>query len=124
MSAFAPPKSATPANDPFASLASSQFSSKPATPKPAAPAPVASHDDDEWSFSSALPSETPALPKEHSASVKEGQLKVDMKAARSPQGPNAIALSFAFSNTTSNQPISDLHFELAVTKVRRLQHTH
>ncbi|KAF3013081.1 hypothetical protein G7054_g6336 [Neopestalotiopsis clavispora] len=121
MSAFAPPKSATPANDPFASLASSQFSSKPATPKPAAPAPVASHDDDEWSFSSALPSETPALPKEHSASVKEGQLKVDMKAARSPQGPNAIALSFAFSNTTSNQPISDLHFELAVTKGYELQ---
>ncbi|KAI4596903.1 hypothetical protein KJ359_004813 [Pestalotiopsis sp. 9143b] len=122
MSAFAPPKASTPANDPFAALASSQFSSKPATPKPAAPVPAPSNDDDdEWSFSSALPNEASALPKEHSAAVKEGQLKIDMKAARSPQGPGAIALSFAFSNTTPSQSISDIHFELAVTKGFELQ---
>ncbi|KAK6063855.1 vhs domain-containing protein [Seiridium cupressi] len=120
MSAFAPPKPSAPASDPFASLASPQFGSKPATPKPAAPAPIASNEDDEWSFSSALPTEAPTLPKEHSATVKEGQLRVDMKAARSPQAPNAIALSFAFSNATP-QPISELHFELAVTKGYELQ---
>ncbi|KAH6638562.1 VHS domain-containing protein [Truncatella angustata] len=120
MSAFAPPKASAPANDPFASLTSPQFGSKPATPKPAAPAPAVSNDEDEWSFSSALPSDTPALPKEHSAVVKEGQLRIDMKAARSPQAPAAIALSFAFSNATP-QPISELHFELAVTKGFELQ---
>lgn len=81
-----------------------------------APAPAASNDDDEWSFSSALPTETPALPKDHSATVKEGQVQIDMKAARSPQAPNAVALSFAFSNNSA-QPIGDLHFQLAVTKV-------
>jgi ADP-ribosylation factor-binding protein GGA len=116
MSAFAPPKATTPSNDPFAALASPQFASKPTTPKPAVPVQAASNDDDEWSFSSALPSETPSLPKEHSAAVKEGELRIDMKAARSTHAPNAIALSFAFSNTTS-QPIDQLHFELAVTKV-------
>ncbi|KAK6064604.1 vhs domain-containing protein [Seiridium cupressi] len=120
MSPFAPPKPSAPASDPFASLASPQFGSKPATPKPAAPAPIASNEDDEWSFSSALPTEAPTLPKEHSATVKGGQLRVDMKAARSPQAPNAIALSFAFSNATP-QPISELHFELAVTKGYELQ---
>lgn len=118
MSGFAPPKASTIANDPFAGLASPQFGSKPSTPKPATPAPVpaATNDDDEWSFSSALPTETPSLPIEHSAVVKEGQLRIDMKAIRPPQAAHAVALSFAFSNTTT-QPISELHFELAVTKV-------
>lgn len=43
-------------------------------------------------------------------------MQIDMKAARSPQAPNAVALSFAFSNN-STEPIGDLHFQLAVTKV-------
>ncbi|KAI1863563.1 hypothetical protein JX265_008780 [Neoarthrinium moseri] len=119
MSAFGPPK-ATQASDPFAALASPQFGSKPATPKPSAPVPASTNDDDEWSFSSALPAEAPSLPKEHSATVQEGQLRIDMKAARSPQTPNAIALSFAFSNATP-QPVSELHFQLAVTKGYELQ---
>jgi ADP-ribosylation factor-binding protein GGA len=119
MSGFTPPKAATPASDPFAALASPQFGSKPATPKPSAPAPAAANDDDEWSFSSALPLEAPSLPKDHSAIVKDGQLRIDLKAVRSPQGPNAVALSFAFSNNTP-QPISELHFEVAVTKVRHI----
>ncbi|KAI0121693.1 VHS domain-containing protein [Xylariales sp. AK1849] len=120
VSAFAPPKPATQSHDPFAALASSQFSSKPATPKPAVPAPTVTNEDDEWSFSSALPPEAPSLPKEHSAIVKDGQLRIDLKAARSPQAPSALALSFAFSNETP-QPIGELHFQLAVTKGYELQ---
>lgn len=120
MPAFTPPKTATPANDPFAALASPQFGSKPASPQPP-PAPPAAADDDEWSFSSALPPDAPSLPKEHSAQVKDGQLRIDMKAARSPQAPNAISLSFAFSNTTPT-PINELHFQLAVTKVSPAPH--
>ncbi|GAW17180.1 hypothetical protein ANO14919_066330 [Xylariales sp. No.14919] len=104
-----PPK----ASDPFAALGSSQFSSKPVTPQP----PAAATDDDEWSFSSALPPEAPApsLPREHQAVVSNSLLRINMKAARPGQLPNALGLLFSFSNT-SPQPISDLHFQLAVTK--------
>ncbi|RYP59701.1 hypothetical protein DL769_008429 [Monosporascus sp. CRB-8-3] len=112
--------------DPFAALASSQLSSKPSTPKPAATAaappapPAGTNDDDEWSFSSALPPEAPSLPMEHKATVKDHPLQIDLQARRSPQNQNAIALLFAFSNNTP-QPISDLHFQLAVTKGYTLQ---
>ncbi|KAI0010691.1 VHS-domain-containing protein [Xylariaceae sp. FL0662B] len=113
-----PPQKSTPANDPFAALASPQFPSKPATPKPAAP--VATTDDDEWSFSSALPPEAPSLPKEHTATIKDGPLQINLKATRSPQSTNALSLLFAFSNNTV-VPVGDLHFQLAVTKGYELQ---
>ncbi|CAK7230359.1 ARF-binding protein [Sporothrix bragantina] len=118
-SAFAPPKSASA--DPFAALASPKFhspaSSSPAPAAPAAaPTPAAAADDDEWSFSSALPPE-PAVskPKEHRAVVSNGPVKIDMYATRSPASPAGIQFAFAFSNATS-QPIADLHFQTAVTK--------
>lgn len=121
-SAFAQPppqKSSTPSNDVFAALSAAQFSaSKPSTPKPVAPAPAAaSNDDDEWSFSSALPAEpaAPKAPKEHTIIVKDGPLRIDMKAVRPPQAQQAIGLAFAFSNTTP-APVDDIHFQLAVTK--------
>ncbi|KAK6952658.1 hypothetical protein Daesc_004948 [Daldinia eschscholtzii] len=118
-----PPQKAAVASDPFAALASPQFSSKPTTPKPTAPAaPVApaagTADDDEWSFSSALPPE-PTLPRELQIDVKDGPLQIHLKAARS-QTPSALALIFIFSNTTA-APISNLHFQLAVTKGFELQ---
>ncbi|KAI0190661.1 VHS domain-containing protein [Xylaria flabelliformis] len=109
-SAFSQPQKAS---DPFAALSSSQFSSKPATPQPPA-APSASNDDDEWSFSSALPPEASA-PRDHQAVVSNGLLRINMKAVRAPQAPNALSLLFSFSNT-SPQQIGDLHFQLAVTK--------
>ena len=111
-SAFAPPKSASA--DPFAALASPRFHS----PAPA-PTPVpAATDDDEWSFSSALPPEpVAAKPKEHRAVLSSGPVKIDMYATRAPAAPAAIQFAFAFSNTTP-QPIADLHFQTAVTKVR------
>ncbi|KAK8014854.1 hypothetical protein PG990_008150 [Apiospora arundinis] len=124
-SANPPPQKATA--DPFAALTSPMFGSKPSTPQPtamaAAPAPApaaAANEDDEWSFSSALPVETPSLPKDHAAVVKTGEVQIDMKAARSIQSQNALALSFAFSSNTA-QPVSELHFQLAVTKGYELQ---
>ncbi|KAB5533635.1 VHS domain-containing protein [Coniochaeta sp. 2T2.1] len=114
-SAFAaPPK---PASDPFSILGST---SKPATPKPSTPQPsllatqsTTATDDDEWSFSSALPSQ----PSEHQAVVSNTSLKIDLKASRpTVQGlRNAMHLLIMFSNQT-HQPITDLHFQLAVTK--------
>ncbi|KAK7932278.1 hypothetical protein PG985_002990 [Apiospora marii] len=62
----------------------------------------------------------PSLPKDHAAVVKTGEVQIDMKAARSVQSPNALALSFAFSSNAA-QPVSELHFQLAVTKGYELQ---
>lgn len=112
--AFAQPAAKT--SDPFAALSASQFASKPATPQPpAAPAaPAASNDDDEWSFSSALPPEA-STPRDHQVVVSQSLLRINMKAIRAPQAQNALSLLFAFSNE-SPQQIDDLHFQLAVTK--------
>ncbi|KAI1424306.1 ADP-ribosylation factor-binding protein GGA2 [Xylaria sp. FL1777] len=110
-SAFSHPPQKT--NDPFASLSSSQLSSKPVTQQPPA-APTLPNDDDEWSFSSALPPEASA-PRDHQVVVSNSLLRINMKAVRAPQAPNALSLLFSFSNS-SPQHISDLHFQLAVTK--------
>ncbi|GAP91583.2 putative VHS domain-containing protein [Rosellinia necatrix] len=114
-SAFSQPTPRT--SDPFAALGSSQFSSKPATPQPQPPAaaPPVTGDDDEWSFSSALPPEASSVPRDHEAVVSNGLLRIHMKAARAPQASNALTLLFSFSNA-SPQQIGDLHFQLAVTK--------
>lgn len=120
-SAHAPPQQ--PAADPFAALGSPLSSSQRASPapplsqQPVAPAPPApsNNDDDEWNFSSALPPE-PAKPKLHQATVSDTDLRIEMVANRSPAAPAGLGMSFAFSNS-SPQPISELHFQLAVTKV-------
>ncbi|KAL2144725.1 hypothetical protein VTI28DRAFT_8663 [Corynascus sepedonium] len=108
-SAFSPPTQPA-ATDPFAALSS--LSSKPSTP--AAPA-AAANDDDEWNFSSALPSETPQVPKEHQAVVSNTSLKLDMVANRTVDTDPSISLLFAFTNNTAQQ-VTELHFQLAVTK--------
>lgn len=105
-----------PATDPFAFFNTPKPAASPA-PAPTSQAPSQpAADDDEWNFSSALP-ETSSRPKEHRATVHETQIKTEMVANRHPTAPAAITISFAFSNTTA-QPISELHFQLAVTKVR------
>lgn len=76
-----------------------------------------SNDDDEWNFASALPTETPTLPREHKALVSNNSLKIDLLANRTTGTSNSINLLFAFSNNTA-QPISEVHFQLAVTKVQ------
>ncbi|KAI1267080.1 ADP-ribosylation factor-binding protein GGA2 [Xylariaceae sp. FL1019] len=121
-SAFNQP--ASQSSDPFAALASSHFSSKSTTPQPPAPvpAPVAANDDDEWSFSSALPAEAgaPSLPQQHNATINKGSLQIVMDARRAPLSPMALSLNFAFTNTTP-QPIDQILFQLAVTKDYVLQ---
>ncbi|SPQ24668.1 c20686a7-a84c-403d-83a5-f6f780e231a6 [Thermothielavioides terrestris] len=81
---------------------------------------AAANDDDEWNFSSALPPETPQLPKEHKAVVNNTSLKIDMIANRTVDTDPSISLLFAFTNNTA-QPISELHFQLAVTRGYELQ---
>lgn len=109
-----------PASDPFAILGASNLNSQRASPAPPQPKPAAvSNDDDEWSFSSALPPE-PSKPKEHQAMVSSTNVKIEMQARRAPGNENAINIVFAFSNNIP-QPISELHFQLAVTKGYELQ---
>lgn len=80
-------------------------------PPAARPAPAA--DDDEWAFSSALPE---GLPSSNSISVSETSLSISLHATREPQTPSVITMSLTFSSKT-DQPISELTFMAAVTKV-------
>lgn len=127
-STFSPPpqQQQQSSNDPFAALASiSSSSSKPATPAPAAPAPapaVQSNEDDEWNFSSALPPEVPSQPKEQKAVISNTSIKIELIANRTSDADPAINLLALFSNNTA-QPITELHFQLAVTKGYELQLT-
>ncbi|KAK4231954.1 VHS domain-containing protein [Podospora fimiseda] len=114
LSAFSPPPVKPASNDPFAQLASLGSSPAPA-------APAASAEDDEWSFSSALPPEAPpAQPREHKALVSNTSLKIDMIANRKFDTDPGMSLLFSFGNNTA-QPISELNFQLAVTKGYELQ---
>jgi len=113
-----PPKQS--AVDPFAVLTSPMRSSTPqqsqpsmfdfANPKPAPPAAPAA-DDDEWTFSSALP-DGPS----NSLSVSETGLSISLHVTREPATPAVITLSLTYSNKT-DQPISELVFEAAPSKV-------
>ncbi|KAH6606214.1 vhs domain-containing [Trichoderma cornu-damae] len=108
-----------PAPPPAVSHAFASLSTGSPAPKPAA---VSNNDDDEWSFSSALPAEppAPAKPTEHKATAGNTSLRTDFLAKRSTAVSNAINIVFAFSNNTA-QPINELHFQLAVTKGYELQ---
>jgi ADP-ribosylation factor-binding protein GGA len=85
-----------------------------------APAPVPATapaaDDDEWAFASALPE---GLPASNTLAVSDTALSISLHATREPQTPTIITMSLAFSSK-SDQPISELTFMAAVTKVRPL----
>jgi hypothetical protein len=98
-------------------LSGSRPSSVQPTFTAAPPAQPAAATEDEWSFASALPQEA-AKPREHQATISNTSVRVDLKAGRSSAAPNAMALIFAFTNNTASN-ITDLHFQLAVTKVWR-----
>ncbi|KAJ9148700.1 VHS domain-containing protein [Pleurostoma richardsiae] len=117
-SAFAPPPKGLSA-DPFASLSVSSFPAKPVIPGPAAPTP-GTVEEDEWSFSSALPPDIPSISREHKAVVSSTALKIELLATRTTAVANSISLLFAFTNNTA-QSVSQLHFQLAVTKGYELQ---
>jgi ADP-ribosylation factor-binding protein GGA len=113
--AFQPPAAAPAAStaDPFAALTGT-----PASQSSKGKAP-ANNDDDEWNFASSLPPTTPGKPKEQRATLNSTGLRVDWVASRSKPGANSLTMAFAFSNNLA-QPVSELHFQLAVTKVRSL----
>ncbi|RKF63897.1 ADP-ribosylation factor-binding protein GGA2 [Erysiphe neolycopersici] len=76
------------------------------------PAVVASGDDDEWAFESALPE---ALPSSNTLKISQTALTISLHATRLPYSHNEITISLSFSNTT-NEVISELTFMAAVTK--------
>lgn len=112
------PPSYQPASDPFAAVGPASALASAPTPPPQ-PAAV-SNDDDEWNFSSSLPPAAPNKPKEHKGTINQGLLRTDFLAGRATSASNSIHITFAFSNNSA-QPITELHFQLAVTKVSRSQ---
>lgn len=84
-------------------MGSSNGSSSPA------PAPAAASHDDEWEFSSALPDQPAEI------TVTSSSIKTVFAVSRSSD--SEIVLQSRISNSTA-QPINDLTFQLAVTKVR------
>lgn len=115
-----------PPADPFAALASPVRAATPqksifdfANPPPpksqppvpaSAPAPAA--DDDDWAFSSALPEGPPS----NTITVSDTNLNISLHVTRDPANASVITLSLTYSNKTA-QPISELEFKTAVTKV-------
>ncbi|RDW84941.1 putative vhs-containing protein [Coleophoma cylindrospora] len=131
--AAAIPKASTPSIDPFAALASPIRNSTPqqpssmfdfashappppqaaATPTPAPPAA----DDDDWAFSSALPD---GLPASNTITVSDTNVNIALHATREPQTPDIITMTVKFTSKTQ-QPVSDLTFQVAVTKAYSLK---
>lgn len=129
--AAAPPPPPQHAIDPFAALASTARSTTPQKsifdfgnhqPPPVAPAAVsapAAADDDEWAFSSALPEGPPS----NNITVNDTSLDISLHVTRESAIPSVITMSLSFSNKTE-QPISELEFKAAVTKVCLFLHHH
>lgn len=135
------PTATPPPTDPFASLVSG--SSRKASPlaagQPPAPAPASSSlldlagsnpppgkstattskaaEDDEWDFTSSLP-QSSALPTTNRVQVLDSSLRIEFVARRNASGgQQQIQVVALFTNTT-NQPLNELHFQVAVEKVR------
>ncbi|KAK2763854.1 hypothetical protein FQN54_009472 [Arachnomyces sp. PD_36] len=73
--------------------------------------------DDEWNFTSALPESS--LPSSNRVQVLNSSIRIDFTARRVPGQP-IIQATAQFSNSTS-QPISEVHFQVAVEKAYTLQ---
>lgn len=101
-----PPKASAPSNS-LLDLAPSA-----ATPQ-ASQAPQPAANDDDWAFSSSLPESS--LPSSNTIEIQSSLVKVEFACTRQAGQPG-INITAAFSNMT-NEPISGLHFQLAVEKV-------
>ena len=77
-------------------------------------APATGDDGDEWAFTSALPPGSAV--KANEMLVVDSNLRAVVEVNR-PAGDGPILLKATFSNNAS-QPIQDLTFQMAVTKVR------
>ena len=121
-----------PASDPFAALATPPRQSTPQQnqssvsasifdfSKVAPPAtsihPAPTNDDDEWSFSSALP-ESNGLPSSNSLTITDSSINISLHAARKSPSDPIITMTVKFSSKVA-QLITELTFQVAVTKVR------
>ncbi|KAB8230744.1 VHS domain-containing protein [Aspergillus alliaceus] len=76
-------------------------------------------EEDEWDFASSLP-EGNSLPTTNRVQVLNSSLRVEVVARRHPQQARQIHMVALFSNGT-NQPLSELHFQVAVEKAYTLQ---
>ncbi|KKY23220.1 putative vhs domain-containing protein [Phaeomoniella chlamydospora] len=76
------------------------------------------NDDDEWAFSSSLP-ETTTLPSTNNLLVHSSAVKITFMCKRQP-GQQGIHILATFSSLVS-QPITGLHFQVAVEKGYTLQ---
>ncbi|KAE8375071.1 VHS domain-containing protein [Aspergillus bertholletiae] len=111
---FASLVSASPRHpSPFPSVVSRTSSSQPPAGNTKAP------DEDEWDFTSSLP-ESNALPTTNRVQVLNSSLRVEFVVRRHPQQARQIHMVALFSNGTS-QPLSELHFQVAVEKAYTLQ---
>lgn len=106
---------AQPASDPFAALtAPIRFDLANAQP-----AAAVSANDDEWSFASALPEEN-GRPTSNDIVVTDNVLKIVLHATRQSGADSVIIMTAKFSNKQA-QPVSELTFQVAVTKGFQLQ---
>lgn len=121
--AAAPPAT----TDPFASLVSgSSRGPSPFSPSPSQGPPSANPgrtgdrpaeaEEDEWDFTSSLP-ESGALPSTNKVAVLDSSLRIEFVVRRHPNQARQIHIVGMFSNRTS-QPLQELHFQVAVEKVR------
>ena len=80
-----------------------------------APPPSAAAAEDEWNFASSLPD----VPQSQTVRIHASSIVVDFKSQRQPD-QSIIAIQAQFSNNTS-QPLSALHFQVAVEKAYTLK---
>lgn len=71
-------------------------------------------EEDEWNFASSLP-ESNILPSMNRVQILNTALRVEFVARRHPPDARQIQVVALFSNTT-NQLLSELHFQVAVEK--------
>lgn len=87
------------------------------SPAPVQPPDTRANADDEWNFASSLPE--PSQPMSHTLQVHVSSIKIDFTATRAA-GQQQIHITSSFSNQTM-QPMSGLHFQVAVEKAYTLQ---
>lgn len=92
--------------------------SAPATSRPEQTVGQAA-EEDEWNFASSLP-ESNILPSMNRVQILNTALRVEFVARRHPPDARQIQVVALFSNTT-NQLLSELHFQVAVEKAYRLR---
>lgn len=123
--AFNQPQQQQRSADPFAALAGNSRTASPfqfqqsvkSTASPAVPQSATSllGGDDEWTFSSALPSQ-PQQPQSNAVTVIDSSVKAVFHVSRPAGATDYLAIDARISNKTP-QPISDFTLQLAVTKV-------